>query len=229
MGHSTPPAFFTAMHTEPAVKYTSARFLTRYTQVMSDQSSPRLFLAISLPEPIRLGLIAAAAGVRGATESVRWARAEGLHLTLVFLGARPAEQVDEIAGAAGAACAEARPFSLTVGGHGCFPSPARARVLWVGLEGETAALISLQQAIRAALVAARLVEPGERFTPHLTMGRVRETTGSPARADLGHRWLALPSPEPAAFLVREVHLINSVLGPEGSRYTSLRTLPLGNG
>ena len=193
---------------------------------MSDQSSLRLFLAMSLPEPIRLGLIAAAAPLRETNSEVRWARAEGLHLTLVFLGARPAEQVDEIAGAAGAACAVARQFSLTVGGHGCFPSPARARVLWAGLEGETAALTALQQAILTALVAARLMESGERFTPHLTMGRVRETAGSPTRADLGHRWLALPPPEPASFLVREIHLINSVLGPGGSRYTTLRVLPL---
>jgi len=194
---------------------------------MSDQPPLRLFLAISLPEPVRLSLIAATDPLRGTTADVRWARADALHLTLVFLGARPSEQVDEIAEAAGAACTDARPFSLTVAGRGCFPSPARARVLWAGLKGETSVLTSFQETILAALVAARLAEPGERFAPHLTMGRVRETTSSPARADLGRQWLALPAPAPTPFLVREVHLINSVLGPGGSRYTTLRSLPLG--
>jgi 2'-5' RNA ligase len=151
-----------------------------------------------------------------------------LHLTLVFLGERPPEQVGEIAEAVGAACADARPFSLTVAGHGCFPSPARARVLWIGLAGETSALTLLQHAILTALVAARLAEPGERFSPHLTLGRVRETTSPTARADLGRRWLALPPPAPTVFPVREVHLISSILGPGGSRYTTLHTLPLGD-
>jgi 2'-5' RNA ligase len=186
----------------------------------------RLFLALTLPASTRAGLAGATASLQSALPDVRWVRAEALHLTLVFLGERPAGQVEAIAQAAGTACGGRRPFTLTVAGFGCFPSPARARVLWAGLAGEVEALATLQRAILEALIAAKLTEAGAPFSPHLTLGRVRDSASPAARAAIGRRWLESPSPDLPPIPVREAHLIQSVLGPGGPRYTTLRVMAL---
>src|SRR5579871_841272 len=93
----------------------------RYTDGMDDAASLRLFLAIDLPDAVRSGLDAAAAPARARGTGVRWVRTESLHLTLVFLGERPARQVDAIAARVAAVCAAQTPFALRVEGMGCFP------------------------------------------------------------------------------------------------------------
>ena len=53
---------------------------------------PRLFVAISLPQPIREALLAAAGGIDGA----RWQGDEQLHLTLAFVGAATSAQTETL-------------------------------------------------------------------------------------------------------------------------------------
>jgi 2'-5' RNA ligase len=186
----------------------------------------RLFVALHLPEPVSADLVRAAAPLRAALPNVRWTRADLLHLTLVFLGERPAVQVEAIAGALDAVCKEQPPFNLRVGGNGCFPSVDRARVLWTGLAGDVAALIALRHAVADALAAAKLLGADERFSPHLTIGRLRDGTPPAGRADAGRRWMKLP-PLPAAFIpVEEIQLVRSVLISGGPRYTILQSIAL---
>jgi 2'-5' RNA ligase len=193
---------------------------------MDDAAALRLFLAIELPDAVRAGLDAAAVPARAHGTGVRWVRAESLHLTLVFLGERPARQVDAIAARVGAVCAAQAPFALRVEGMGCFPSPHRPRVLWAGIGGETAALKAMQCAILGALVRAGLAAADERFDPHLTLGRVRDEVPPGPRAALGHAWTALPAPALPPIAVRACHLMRSELGRGGALYTALRTFPL---
>ncbi|HVA93125.1 MAG TPA: RNA 2',3'-cyclic phosphodiesterase [Chloroflexota bacterium] len=188
--------------------------------------SIRLFLAINLPDAVRRGLEAAVTSSRAANDDVRWARAESLHLTLVFLGERPAAQVEAISQAAGGACAGLVPFSLTVAEPGCFPSPARPRVLWVGIAEGRESLIALQRAVLGALARAGLADQVDRFSPHLTLGRVRDSVAPAARAALAQKWTALALPALPLAPVRAIYLMRSELGPGGARYSVLRTLPL---
>lgn len=193
---------------------------------MNDRLTARLFVALCLPEPIRVDLVHAAAPLHDALPNVRWVRAEALHLTLVFLGERPIDQVELISRAMVAAAAERQPFVLAVGGNGCFPSADRARVLWTGLTGDIDALIALQHAVLTALTGAKLAEADARFSPHLTLGRVRDGTPPPAHAAVGRRWMSLPAPAPSSIPVEEIHLIRSELLPGGPRHTTLRTVNL---
>jgi 2'-5' RNA ligase len=193
---------------------------------MSDAATLRLFLALDLPEAVRSSLDAAAAPARALGTKVRWVRAESLHLTLVFLGERPAAQVDAISTRVGAVCGAHAPFALRVAGMGCFPSPSRPRVLWAGLAGEIDALKALQRGVLDALVRAGLATPDARFDPHLTLGRVRDEVQPGPRSTLGRAWVALPSPVLPPIAVRACHLMRSELGRGGALYTAVRTFPL---
>jgi 2'-5' RNA ligase len=190
------------------------------------QGTLRLFLAVNLPEAVRASLAGVTAPLRSGSEDVRWTASQSLHLTLVFLGERPAPQVEVIAERVGQACAAHAPFTARVAGLGCFPSPARPRILWAGLEASGGALLTLQRTVQDALVREGLAAAEERFVPHLTLGRVRESLGPAPRADLGRRWLARTLPPLPPVPVVAVQLMRSELGRGGARYTVLRSLDL---
>ena len=62
------------------------------------------------------------------------------------------------------------------------------------------------------------------FNPHLTLGRVK----SPANRDKLARMLEkLPPVDWPPFEVKELILFQSVLSPQGSKYTPLKVIPLG--
>src|SRR5579859_405880 len=95
----------------------------------------RLFLALNLPDAVSVALHRAGEAYLAQLEGVRVVPQASLHLTVAFLGERPLDQVDALAGAVLPVCAGQTPFSLSLDGPGCFPSARRPRVLWVGFGG----------------------------------------------------------------------------------------------
>ena len=77
---------------------------------MAGDARIRLFCALRLPEDV-LDRLAAWQG-RHVPADVRAVPRENLHVTLAFLGARPAGEVDAIAGELSAAAAAAGPIEL---------------------------------------------------------------------------------------------------------------------
>ena len=129
----------------------------------------RLFVALALPEGHRRQLSRLCHGVRDA----RWVRDENFHLTLRFIGEVEEPRRPEIADALGRVTTE--PFTLTLSGIGHFQNGRRIRSLWAGTE-PCDALVQLQNRIDAALRHADLPPDGRRFTPHVTLARLKNGT-----------------------------------------------------
>ena len=135
-------------------------------------SRVRVFVAVELSDPVKaeMGkLIAAidALELRG----VRTVRAEGLHLTLRFLGDVDSDVVPSIISAMETAAAESAPFELSLAGTGAFPNTATPRTLWVGMKGDLDRLVTLQRGVQSALETAGFGRSSERFSPHVTIAR----------------------------------------------------------
>jgi 2'-5' RNA ligase len=146
-----------------------------------------------------------------------------------FLGEIDAARVER-ARAALRAASLARgvaPFAMRLGGAGAFPGPARPRVLWLGASEGASSLTLLAGALDDALAKAGFGRAERPFTPHLTIGRVREGGGTEAAA----RFLACTLPPEATrpFEVRELVLVASTLAPGGSRYEPIERAGLGDG
>ena len=163
----------------------------------------------------------ALAPLREAPGAPRWTPPGRWHLTLLFLGAVPAEQGEELIAAAGPAVAAAPPMTLRLAGAGRFGTRRRPQVFWAGVTGDDAALGAL--AARLAAVARGLGLPVEDrpFRAHLTLGRGRP--GRPGDGDqperlAGHRGPCWP--------VTEVELLESHLGPV-PRYDRVAAWPIG--
>ena len=187
----------------------------------------RAFIAIELPQHIRDAIEKQTARLRQAlgNDLVRWVPAQNMHLTLKFLGDIAASHVDFLKQMLAREAESHSQFDLQIGGLGSYPTSRRPRVLWVGLHA-LAELASLQKSIEAA--ARRLgYEPDEHpFSPHLTVGRVRQ---SASPADLPKVRAAMDNIQLGGIgtaRVDSVHLIKSDLQPSGSIYTKLFSAPL---
>jgi 2'-5' RNA ligase len=174
----------------------------------------RLFAAVNLPTVLRQAIHAAATPLRDAGLPVKWVEADGVHLTLKFLGDVAADRLPELSGALDRACAGMRGFEVAIGGFGAFPSGARARVIWLGCESAPP-LELLQHAVEREYAAVGFPIEGRPFRPHLTLGRARPQ----ARAGLGGLDALLEGTSfEGTWAVDAVDLMESTLSPAAARY-----------
>ena len=96
----------------------------------------RLFVALDLTEEIRAALREPIAKLRPLAKSARWARPEGMHVTLKFIGHVDLAKLDAIRAALATARSNA-PVEMQIRGVGFFPDERRPRVLWCGIEAST--------------------------------------------------------------------------------------------
>ena len=188
----------------------------------------RSFIAIELSENILSAIADLQRQLKNQVPAgtVRWVRPEGIHLTLQFLGDVPAVKINSIAQALTETCAPCQPFSITIGGLGCFPNARRPRVTWVGADEPTGTLAALQKAIERAMVPLGFTPERRAFHPHLTLGRTkRQATRDQAQA-LGTLITTTQIPFLGQMNVRQVCLIRSDLRPTGAVYTRLAAAPL---
>lgn len=179
----------------------------------------RAFIALNLPDDIKRIVVATGEQLAPALpeRSVRWVKPNAMHLTLRFLGETAETLLPAVGQALDAAVAGRTAFTLHLDGLGVFPNTKRPRVLWLGL-APTAALGQLKAAVDAALLPLGWAAERGPFTPHLTLGRVRD--GQRLTAPDG---IVVPA---ASFPVTALHLIESDLRPDGPRYTVRHSAPL---
>lgn len=183
----------------------------------------RCFISIPLPERIKKGMLAIQERLKASGADVSWTRPEGMHLTLKFLGEIEEKMLQEIEAVLGIAVDGLRPFSLEVAGIGTFPDMRRPRVVWIGIRENGDSLVKLQRGLEKELGMIGLPVEDRRFTPHITLGRIR----SPKHVD---RLLNLIEEEKDigldGFEVSNVHLMRSELMPAGAVYTELYSVEL---
>jgi 2'-5' RNA ligase len=189
----------------------------------------RLFIAINLPDPIKMALAGAQNEMasRVAADSVRWVHPPQIHLTLKFLGHLEENRVAALRSAIADACTNALAFRLSAEGLGCFPSLTHARVVWAGISGDLAIVGDLQK--RIDLATATWAAPENRpFKAHLTLGRVTEPRKKTIQA-IDRTVSARKSTLFGHWTVRQIDLMQSVLSRGGASYSRLASFPLIDG
>jgi len=155
--------------------------------------------------------------------TVRWTAPENIHLTLHFLGDVAAADVEKIEAALKAAAATCPPFSLALAEIGCFPNLRRPRIIWTGAQGDKATLEALHRKLGQALAKTIDFKPDSRpYSPHLTLGRVKDRLPAKQLAHLGQALEREPAVGRLVELpVTEICLMKSELKPMGPVYTKL--------
>jgi RNA 2',3'-cyclic 3'-phosphodiesterase len=169
----------------------------------------RLFLALRLPDDV---LDDVERWQSEQLRGVRVVRRELLHVTLAFLGQRPASELESIVGALRDVVGDAGEIRL---------APVRYR------ETRSVGMLVLEdEEGRAALLAGDVQERLERldvyrregrpWLPHLTVARWRERPG-----------LRLEPPSVRTFVPSDAAAYLSRLRPSGAQYEVLQTVALG--
>ena len=190
---------------------------------MGTQRPIRAFIVVDIPPQARSALGDVVDGLtRGGASGVRWVRPEGIHLTLKFLGDIDPALVDTVLGSMTRAARGTGPITLALSGVGTFPNVGNLRVIWAGLKGDLELLIELQSRVDEALHAdegfPRETRP---FTPHLTLGRLRQDVPAGVRRRVADVIRQAAIEGGASWRVEEVALIRSTLTPSGAVYEVL--------
>jgi len=181
----------------------------------------RAFIGVQIAPEVRARISAAIAELAPKISGIRWVREENFHFTLKFLGLIEEPQVEPISNTFSQAIQPFRRFTINAKGLGVFPDSKKARVLWVGLEGND--LTALAKSVETVLEPFGFPRENRIFRPHLTVGRWRHPMGSQELGDKLKRW---KNCEFGASAVDQVVFFQSVLKSEGAVYRPLKTVPL---
>lgn len=166
-------------------------------------------MAAFLPSEVEQHLVEHIDGLRTAHPELRWVASSRWHLTFEFLGScGPHEQERQRLRWARRA-ARCEPFDVALAAAGAFPHSWNARVLWIGLGGDTEGF-------------GRLAAFGQ--AAHLTLARTREVSDVTGLVD------ELGSYVGPTWTVSEIALVESHLraaGDRGPRYEPLEHIQLG--
>lgn len=184
----------------------------------------RLFVAVPVPADVRDRLAPVQRTMHGLP--LRPARAEGLHVTLAFLGETAEEKVPTIRAQIDLVAREAAPVPLSIERLGCFPSVRRPRVVWAGIGGHVDVLVALQAHLVSGLRAAGFELEERPFRPHVTLGRAASAWTDEQLSALRAILDQAPSSY-GAWTAGDIHLMRSELHRTGSRYSSVYARRLG--
>ncbi len=175
----------------------------------------RSFIAIDLPPDIKSSIDRLINVLSADSRGIRWVPAENIHLTLKFLGDVREDLVPEIVDRLTRIVKNYQTFGISIRGAGAFPNLRNPNVLWVGIESSDR-LEALFTEIDLSLSEIGFEREGRKFSPHLTIGRVKDRRGiDPVAKELA-------TYKDAIFGTIEVHeilLMKSVLKPSGAEYS----------
>jgi 2'-5' RNA ligase len=182
----------------------------------------RLFVAVELSDEMKAALGKVQRSLSRFDQAVRWTGKDQMHLTLKFLGEVPDEDVMQVCSATERIAAASAPFETTLAECGCFPPRGPVRVVWAGLAVSGKELADCQRLGEQAYAELGFEPERRAFTPHLTLGRVREGK----RADGLREVAAAARPAPAGHYVEEICVFHSKLGRDGAQHTVISRHPL---
>lgn len=179
----------------------------------------RLFIAAFLPEETKDALFRYVQSLRSSLRGVRWEPREKLHVTLRFLGDVDESRLENISADVGSAVRGSGRIDSAFDDFCLFPGPRNPRVLALGLL-KTEQFQSVFDKVQEAVLRNGFEKEKRKFIPHVTLGRIRGSFEGIRR---------VPRPDRAEFHITRIGLVQSELGPRGSRYTCLGEWDLGGG
>jgi 2'-5' RNA ligase len=178
----------------------------------------RVFLALKLPGAIKEYLSTVTRTMSQRVSGVKWVKAEGLHVTLKFFGEIEEKKVQEIEGALRGIDKQHTAMPLQLKEINAFPDLMRPRVIVVTFQEGVDNVKAIFHDIENRLLAADIQKEVRVFTPHITVGRVKDSAPL-----LKRNIIAL---EEKRFLLDNLVLYQSTLTRGGAFYAPLKEIKL---
>ena len=187
----------------------------------------RAFIAVELPSGLKNELAELETQLKKASPPVvKWVDPNSIHVTLKFLGEVSEDSIEELMLAIEEAAQGILPFQFEVRGVGAFPNLERPQVLWTGVKGELDKIAQLQKRIESNTEQLGSPRESRAFSPHLTLGRVRDEAGPNERRRLGKLLADTTFTALHNIDVDAVNLMKSQLTPGGAIYSCIGSVKL---
>lgn len=189
----------------------------------------RTFIALEMNRDLQRYLDGVIRQVAQVLPHLRYVDAYGIHLTLAFLGELTDEQVQDAIAATQEASQQAHLFSYRLSRLGIFGSPTQPRVIWMGIDEPTHALIHLHRTLNQALEQRGFAIDKRPFSPHLTLARAKAPLKPTEQQELQQLLIGtLPVWQvSASYDAHHLEVIKSELSRAGAHYTVLQRCDFG--
>lgn len=180
----------------------------------------RSFVAIDIPQlPDLKSLIER---LKGSGSRLSVPRAEGVHVTLKFLGDVEDDAVGGISSALRDVCSRFSAFEARMAGTGVFPGAGNPRVFWVRIE-DGGAMASIAKAVDESMTRLGFEAEKRPFAPHVTVARVKSPSGIERAYGILREY---EKKDFGSFTIADIRLKKSTLTPGGSIYEDIGVIPL---
>jgi 2'-5' RNA ligase len=182
----------------------------------------RTFLAIPTPKSvgIKKNMLFSTIDEKS---TVNWVKNENLHVTLKYLGYTKESKFPKLLEDIKNIVINTNPFNLMINGTGCFPNKERAKILWLGLEGNQGPLFNLFSNFENLFESYGFPKETLVFKPHITIARIKY----PQKFEPNLNTFLNSRFDPIEFPVNRVQFLTSELLPSGVVYTLIKSFPLG--
>jgi len=177
----------------------------------------RCFIAIDIDKRIKELIVNIQQELSAARCPVKWIKPECIHITLKFLGEVDDQQTTQIQQLLKTLADNFVETTIKTSHLGAFPDPKHPQIIWLGIE-ENDTLFRLQQAIEDELFKMKFKKETRRFSPHITLGRVKSPKNM---KQLSSSIVAMTDAPVLTQAIDHVKLYKSTLTPHGPIYESL--------
>jgi 2'-5' RNA ligase len=181
----------------------------------------RTFVAVLIDNEIRRRIAEVQSRLKQLAPDVKWVAPENFHITLKFLGNVDEAVMPDVILAVEDGAHGLSPFDLTISSVGAFPSPARARVVWVGSTDGREKLTELARSVDKKLVELGFEKEDKPFNAHITIGRVKTSRFLRALAEGMEK---VDADDLGSLRISGVAVMRSDLECEGPTYAPVRII-----
>ncbi len=178
----------------------------------------RTFVAISLPGEIISFLKNIQDEIKRKGINASFARPETMHITLKFIGNTLQHDIETIVEMMRKTAKSHKPFLLSAGEIGIFPSKKKPRIIWAGIKGNVNRLEKIQCDLEINFDLAGFKKEKKNFSPHITLARLRKLQNRFTVIQLIDDFKDNVS---KPFKCTSIDLFQSELKPSGASHTKL--------
>jgi len=161
--------------------------------------------------------------LKSANAQIKLVDLDIIHLTLKFLGNAEEDLVPQIVQSMETSVERMDPFTIQFHGTGAFPNLNHMKVVWIGVRG-IEEMRSIADHLNDELADFGFKKERRKFSPHLTIGRVKGGRNKDRLAEVINEWR---DEDFGDLDVQNIRLKKSVLSPQGPTYSTVHKTSIG--